>query len=252
MGGQATFALSCLDEGLAALRAEMSALRAQCAAYGDIAPSSDVRNNTLAELADDDDAFHKEPKAFALPTSSETFSSSTTQRLPTAAKGARLHVSASDLSTKFKGMHWVVLLPPHVQGRLSACTEPSEALDVLEEFVGEASPRGCHSPSTACGHRSDGLEGHVQLQGGTWRQRLRDESWKASASVVITSSGLLREETAKADALAAKLEHRRREHEAKVAALRRQHRRDQRRSLRQLVNQLAAPEPSKGINSGPT
>ena len=60
-----------------------------------------------------------------------------------------LHGGAREFPKKFKGMRWVALLPPHVQGRLGACAEPMDALDVLDEVLGASSPKVAAHPRMA-------------------------------------------------------------------------------------------------------
>eukprot|EP00929_Paragymnodinium_shiwhaense_P007439 TRINITY_DN11135_c0_g2_i1.p1 TRINITY_DN11135_c0_g2~~TRINITY_DN11135_c0_g2_i1.p1 ORF type:complete len:1050 (-),score=275.49 TRINITY_DN11135_c0_g2_i1:63-3212(-) len=185
-----------------------------------------------------------------------------------------MHLSGcGSLVPTSKAGPWVHRLPADVQGRLSACCSLQEALDVLEEAMDYVDdpplslPGGFAAATGNEAHTSAALALVPQRRRGRWRSpqaadisalglsgsssalakvergaAAAAESRQAvSGGVVAASLELLRSEEARAAELEAELAKRKKQHAAKIEEIQKQHKKEQKRSLRKLLVHLAPP-----------
>jgi len=242
----------CLDEGLQAFRAQVAALNAM------------RRNDGCRQIPDT-------PAGVGVPLPSSSSSSAWPCRVEQASS---LSLVPSAPAVAHAGLPWVALLPPRDQGRLAACSSQLEALNVLDDVLDAMSTTdsdGQLSSIPPVGSSGDLSSSVSCLRKGRWRSRSAprgsdqvSQSCSSSASVgslqrngsdckfvvhkggrdaelVTASADLLRAESAKFDAMEEELRRRQKEHEAKVAEMRNNHKHEQKKAVRRMFSRLAPP-----------
>eukprot|EP00930_Biecheleria_cincta_P049320 TRINITY_DN34540_c0_g1_i1.p1 TRINITY_DN34540_c0_g1~~TRINITY_DN34540_c0_g1_i1.p1 ORF type:complete len:611 (+),score=120.97 TRINITY_DN34540_c0_g1_i1:156-1988(+) len=205
-----TAALQSLDEGLLSLRSEVAALQA-------MQPGAHPQRGVLATPPAQCWTMPCQETHAGLPLSTDYVPPA---KIPAAAEA---RVVAMGLKPPPGGLAWIFDLPWHTQGRLAACTSPSEALEVLDEAVPHGAGDEVHSTPTL-----------AQLTGTS-----------TSPEIVAAAMGLLEKARTRVQELEAMRDERRRKNEEDLAALRQWLSRERHKSLRRLLEKLAPPRVSE-------
>lgn len=186
-----------LDLGLASLRAEIAALRSMGAPVPDEAREVETGFHTagIRDMSED----HIQRFLLGSPVQEQEHSTSLLNR--PFQTTARLQV----------GLAWMQQLPAVVQGKLAACIEPAEALDVLDEALDTCPPRQ------------------------------EDEVVKNTADEISAAMTLLQLTQQKVSTLEVTLAERRQKNAQEVACLRDHLQEERKTTLRRLLSRLAPP-----------
>lgn len=240
-------ALTLLDEGLLAWRAEISAvsaLRAATTATGQALEDRQMCAPMAAAQA-----------SLAASAAAQAAASASVLALSASPAHQRGHDQLPHIfspSLPACGLSWTRQLPAFAQGRLAACMTPQEALDVLDETVDERvsiaepnSGRSAASTPSRAGrwrNRATPPSPAPTLPGASFASVQSRRSSSQLGPEVAASAARLRQANSERQRLEELLAQEKRQHEAKMAELRRQLKRERRRKLQELLDQLSPPE----------